>query len=35
MMPFEAVFMAHVIAGDGRTLLEHVTAAKMLPPPKG
>jgi hypothetical protein len=35
MMPFEAVFMAHVIAGDGRTLLEHVMAAKMLPPPKG
>jgi hypothetical protein len=35
MMPFEAVFMPHVILGDGRSVLEHVTAAKMLPAPKG
>jgi hypothetical protein len=34
MLPFEATFMAHVVTGDGRTLLEHVMAAKMLPPPK-
>jgi hypothetical protein len=35
MMPFEAVFMPHVVLGDGRSVLEHVTAAKMLPAPKG
>jgi hypothetical protein len=35
MLPFEAVFMPHVIMADGRSLIEHVTAAKMLPAPKG
>jgi hypothetical protein len=34
MMPFEAVFMAHVLLPDGRPLIEHVTAAKMLPAPR-
>jgi hypothetical protein len=34
MMPFEAVFMAHMLLPDGRPLLEQVTAAKMLPAPR-
>jgi hypothetical protein len=34
MMPFEAVFMPHVVLPDGRTLIEAVTAAKMLPAPR-
>jgi hypothetical protein len=34
MLPFEAVFMAHVILPDGRALIEHVTAAKLLPAPR-
>lgn len=35
VMPFEATFMAHMVTSDGRTLLERVTEAKMLPAPKG
>lgn len=34
MMAFEAVFMPYMLGSDGRTLIEHVTAAKMLPAPK-
>lgn len=33
MMSFEAVFMPHMLAPDGRSLIEHVTEKKMLPPP--
>ena len=33
IMSFEAVFMPHMLTGDGRTLLERVEEAKMLPPP--
>ncbi len=35
MLAFEAVFMPHVMLPDGRSLIEHVTAAKMLPAPRG
>lgn len=33
IMSFEAVFMPHMLTSDGRTLLERVEEAKMLPPP--
>jgi hypothetical protein len=33
MMSFEAVFMPHMLTNDGRTLLERVEEAKMLPAP--
>lgn len=33
MMPFEAVFMSYMLYKDGRTVMEHIEAAKMLPPP--
>ncbi|MGE0698280.1 MAG: hypothetical protein AB7O57_04220 [Hyphomicrobiaceae bacterium] len=33
MMSFEAVFLPHMIAADGRSLIEHVADRKMLPPP--
>lgn len=33
MMSFEAVFMPHMLAPDGRSLIEHVVEKKMLPPP--
>lgn len=33
MMSFEAVFMPHMLAGDGRSVLEHMQSAKMLPAP--
>jgi hypothetical protein len=35
MMSFEAVFMPHVMLADGRSMIEHVIAAKMLPAPRG
>lgn len=34
MMSFEAVFMPHMLAHDGRSLIEHITEKKMLPPPR-
>jgi hypothetical protein len=34
MMSFEAVFMPHMLAPDGRSLIEHMTERKMLPPPQ-
>lgn len=33
IMSFEAVFMPHMLTNDGRTLLERVEEAKMLPAP--
>jgi hypothetical protein len=33
MMQFEAVFMPYMLTGDGRTLIERVAEAKMLPAP--
>jgi len=33
MLSFEAVFMPHMIARDGRSVLEHMQSAKMLPAP--
>jgi hypothetical protein len=35
MMQFEAVFMPYMLGSDGRTVIEHAMAAKMLPAPKG
>lgn len=35
MLSFEAVFMPHMLARDGRSVLEHAQAAKMLPAPAG
>jgi len=34
MMSFEAVFIPHMLASDGRSLIEHITEKKMLPPPQ-
>jgi len=34
MMDFEAVFMPHMIASDGRSVIEHIRSSKMLPPPE-
>ena len=34
MMSFEAVFMPHMLASDGRSLIEHMTEKKLLPPPQ-
>lgn len=33
MMTFEAVFMPHMLADDGRSVLEHMQDRKMLPAP--
>lgn len=33
MMSFEAVFMPHMLTGDGRPLIERVIEQKLLPPP--
>lgn len=33
MMPLDAVFMPYFVGRDGRSLYEHVTESKMLPPP--
>jgi hypothetical protein len=33
MLSFEAVFMPHMIARDGRSVLEHMQSVKMLPAP--
>lgn len=35
LMPVEAMFLAHMIASDGRSLIEHVTSSNLLPAPKG
>jgi hypothetical protein len=35
VMSLEAVFLPHMLASDGRTLLEHVAERNLLPPPKG
>lgn len=35
LMPAEAMFLAHVITGDGRTVIERVTEANLLPAPEG
>ena len=34
MMSFDAVFMPHMLAPDGRLLIEHLAEKKMLPPPR-
>lgn len=33
IMSFEAVFVGHMLGEDGRSILENLTEAKMLPPP--
>jgi hypothetical protein len=35
MMSFEAVFMPHMLAPDGRSVLEHMQERKMLPATQG
>lgn len=35
MMEFDAVFMPHMLAGDGRSIIEHIRSQNMLPPPAG
>ena len=34
IMPIKAVFMAHMITNDGRTMIERVSEHNMLPAPK-
>lgn len=34
MMDFESVFMPHMLASDGRSVIEHIRSSKMLPPPE-
>ena len=34
MMSFEAVFMPHMLASDGRSMIEHIAEREMLPPPQ-
>lgn len=34
ILSVEAVFMPHMIGSDGRTMIEHITSAGLLPPPK-
>lgn len=34
MMDFDAVFMPHMIAADGRSIIDHIRQSKMLPPPE-
>jgi hypothetical protein len=33
ILSFEAVFMPYMLTNDGRTLIEHVIEAKLLPAP--
>lgn len=33
MMEFDAVFMPHMLAADGRSMIEHMRSQNMLPPP--
>lgn len=35
LMPVEAVFLAHMVTNDGRTVIQRLDETKMLPPPKG
>lgn len=34
VLPFEAVFLPYMLASDGRSLIEHVVEAKLLPAPE-
>jgi len=35
VLSFEAVFLPYMLASDGRPLIEHINAAKLLPAPEG
>lgn len=35
MMPFEAVFLPYIVTGDGRTVFDHISNTRLLPPPAG
>lgn len=34
MLTFESAFLPHLLLASGQTVIEHVTAQKLLPPPK-
>lgn len=34
ILSFEAVFVAHMLTSDGRSVLEHIQSENLLPPPK-
>lgn len=34
LMPVEAVFLAHMVTDDGRTVIQRLDETKMLPPPR-
>lgn len=34
LMPVEAVFLAHIVTNDGRTVIQRLDETKMLPPPQ-
>lgn len=34
LMPVEAVFLAHMVTNDGRTVIQRLDETKLLPPPK-
>lgn len=34
LMPVEAVFLAHMVTNDGRTVIQRLAETKLLPPPR-